>query len=550
MSIRKLREVMDNLTPVRSFTPARILHLHFSVLLVFAVTASAPSHAQITTGQLLDTLQHAAFNFFWSESNPSNGLIKDRSASGAPCSIASVGFGLTAICIGADHGWVAHAAARDRVLTTLRTFWSGPQGTGQSGYIGYKGFFYHFLDMSTGVRTWSSELSTIDSGLLLAGILYSKQYFDGSDSSEVEIRALADSIYRRADWEWFRNLNPGLMMGWNPGTGFLNYGQWIGYNEAMIIYILGYGSPTHRIPDKYGWQAWTGGYQWQTQYANTYVIFPPLFGHQYSHCWVDFRNIADAYMRTKGIDYSENSRRATLAQHSYCVANPGGFAGYGDSLWGITASDAPGGYSARGAPPPQGDDGTLVPTASISSITFAPEIVIPTIHKMWDTYGSQLWTPYGFRDAFNLAVNWWGPDVIGIDQGPIIIMIENYRTGSVWNRFMQNPDVRRGLDSIGFRTVTSVKENKQTPGSFTLDQNYPNPFNGSTTIRFELPSGGHVRLSVFDVLGRELMRLVDEYRVAGKYSEPMDAGTIASGLYQYRLQWNGHVASRKLVLIK
>src|SRR5712692_905166 len=352
------------------------LKIAIRAVIVFALVVGVPVSlcAQITTDQLLDTLQHTAYNFFWYEANPSNGLIKDRSATGAPCSIASVGFGMTAICIGVDHGWVTREAARDRVLTTLRTFWFGPQGPGQSGYIGYKGFFYHFLDTNTAVRTWDSELSTIDSGLLFAGIVYVRQYFGGTDSTESEIRSLADSIYYRADWEWFRNFNPGLLMGWKPGTGFGGYGQWIGYNEAMIMYILAYGSSTHPISDQYGWQAWTSGYQWQSQYGYTYVIFPPLFGHQYSHCWVDFRNIADGYMRSRGIDYFENSRRATLAQRAYCAANPGGWVGYSDTLWGITASDDTGGtYSARGAPPPQSDDGTLVPTAPISSLPFAPD---------------------------------------------------------------------------------------------------------------------------------------------------------------------------------
>jgi hypothetical protein len=518
--------------------------------LVSTFIISGPLIAQISTNQLLDTLQHTAFNFFWQEANPTNGLIKDRSATGAQSSIASVGFGLTAICIGADHGWISREAARDRVLTTLRTFITGPQGTGQSGYIGYKGFYYHFLDMNTATRTWNSELSTIDSGLLFAGILYVKQYFDGSDSNEVKIRALSDSIYYRADWEWFRNYNPGLLMGWNPGTGFLNYGQWIGYCEAMIMYILGYGSPTHSIKDKYGWDTWTSGYQWQTKYGFTYIIFPPLFGHQYSHCWIDFRNIADAYTRNKGIDYFENSRRATLAQHAYCVANPGGFVGYGDSLWGITASDVQGGYSARGAPPPQDDDGTLVPTAPISSLPFAPEIVIPTIRNMWNAYHSQLWMQYGFRDAFNLTINWWDSDVIGIDQGPIIIMIENYRNGSVWNRFMQNADIQRGLKRVGFQSTSSVEEKEKLPLSFSLFQNYPNPFNGETMITYSLPSAGYTRLAVYDELGREICFIKNENALSGINSVSFRSENLASGVYQYRLDWEGKIATKRFILIK
>ena len=521
------------------------------MIILVAIVLPGLSRAQISTDQLLDTLQRSAFNFFWNEVNPANGLIRDRSSSGAPSSIASVGFGLTAICIGADHGWVQRDRARDRVMTTLNTFWRGPQGSGTSGTTGNFGLFYHFLDMSTATRTWNSELSTIDTGLLLAGIIYARQYFDGSDSVETSIRATADSIYRRMNWNLMRNFNPGILMGWQPETGFSGYGQWIGYNEAMIMYILAYGSPTHPITDDYGWRAWTSGYSWQTQYGYSYVIFPPLFGHQYSHCWVDFRGIADATMRGRGIDYFENSRRATLAQQAYCVSNPGGFAGYGDSLWGITASDAPGGYSARGAPPPQNDDGTLAPTASISSIPFAPEVVIPAARNMWNAWRDSLWHPagYGFRDAFNPGAHWWGPDVIGIDQGPIIIMIENYRTGSVWNRFMRNPDVLRGLDRIGFLPVAAVEADPQVSETFALYQNYPNPFNGSTVIRFVLPAGGHARLGVFDILGRESL-ILDGVLSAGIHSIALNADGLASGVYQYYLQSNGKTSSRKFILAK
>ena len=508
----------------------------------------------LSTERLLDTLQYTAFRFFWNEANPANGLIKDRSnANGggsAPSSIASVGFGLTAICIGVDHGWVTRAAARDRVLTTLRTFWLGPQGNGATGYAGYKGFFFHFLDMVTALRTWDSELSSIDTALLLAGILYVREYFDGADTAETEIRSLADSIYFRVDWKWFRNYNPGLLLGWMPGTGFSGYGQWTGYNEAMIMYILGYGSPTHPISDDFGWLQWTSGYTVGTYYGYTYVLFPPLFGHQYSHCWVDFRNIRDAKMRSLGWDYFENSRRATLAQRAYCAANPGGWTGYSDSLWGITASDSPTGYSARGAPPAQNDDGTLVPTAPISSLPFAPEVVIPAIHALWNNYRPQLWTQYGFRDAFNLNVNWWGPDVIGIDQGPIIIMIENYRTGKVWQTFMKNPYIQNALMKIGFAAVVSVEEKRPLPLSFSLKQNFPNPFNPTTTIQFSLPHQSHVKLEILDLLGRHVATLVHGIKEAGFHTVQWTAGTFPSGVYFYRLQAAHHNELKRMLLLR
>ncbi len=518
------------------------------MLLFLLAFRTAP--AQMTDDAILDTIQHTAFQFFWSEANPANGLIKDRSASGAPCSIASTGFGLSAICIGVDHGWVSRAAARDRVLAALKTFWYGPQGDG-NGYIGEFGLFYHFLDMATARRTWSSELSTIDTGLLLAGIVDARQYFDGTDSLETLVRALADSIYYRMRWDYMRNGNPGIMMGYMPGQGFQPYGQWVGYNEASIMYILALGSPTHGI-DYSGWQKWTSGYQWQNQLGYIYVIFPPLFGHQYSACWIDYRNIDDDYMRWVGSTYFLNSRSATLAQRAYCVMNPLAYTGYSDTLWGITASDSPTGYSARGAPPAQNDDGTLVPTAPISSIAFAPEAVLPVIRNMWNNYRAQLWTPYGFRDAFNLSTKpaWYDTDIIGIDQGPEIIMIENYRTGKVWDRFMKNPDVQRGLANALFQPVTDVREQRGHPSGFALLQNYPNPFNPRTVVSYQLPVASNVRLVVYDMLGRTVAVLEDGWKDAGNYSVPFTGDRLASGTYLFRLTAGGTSQSRTMMLLK
>ena len=350
--------------------------------------------------------------------------------------------------------------------TALQTFWNTPQGLATSGVCGYKGLYFHFLDMNTATRTWSSELSTIDTALLLAGILDAKQFFDGPAPDEVLIRQLADSIYRRVDWTFVRTCNPtccpAIRMGWKPESGFSTFGAWFGYNEAMILYLLAIGSPTHPILGC-SWNTWTAGYDWETHYGYSYVRFAPLFGHQYTHCWVDFRHWNDAYMNARGITYFENSRRATYAQRAYCIANPGGFTGYGANLWGLTASDDPPPdplYLAHGAPPAENDNGTITPTAAISSIPFAPEIAIPVIENLWNNYKSVLWGPYGFRDAFNLTLNpdWYGTDVLGIDQGPIAIMIENYRTGRVWNRFMQNPEIVAGLQGAGFTAVVGVED--------------------------------------------------------------------------------------------
>jgi hypothetical protein len=498
----------------------------------------------------LDLVQHKAVDFFWNEADPANGLIKDRSTSSSPASIAAVGFGLTAICIGMDHGWIPYQDGRDRILTTLRTFWQKPQGNQSSGIIGYQGFFYHFLEMKTANRTWNCELSSIDTALLMAGVLYVKQYFTTSDEHDVEIRALADSLYYRVDWNWLRNNQPGVLAGWKPESGLINW-WYQGYCEAMILYILAIGSPTHPVPETC-WRNWTAGYSWQNQYGQSFVVFPPLFGHHYTHCWVDFRDIQDDYMRDKGITYFENSRRATLAQRAYCIANPKKYTGYGENLWGLTACDGPNGYLARGAPPAQNDDGTIAPTAAGGSMPFAPEVCLPALRNMYDTYTTKIWTKYGFCDAFNLSKNWWDKDVIGIDEGPIAIMIENYRSQKVWNVFMQNQDIRRGLERAGFTGLSDVESPplQTIPDQPILMQNYPNPFNNATTIAFELPIPGRVTLKIFDLLGHEKMTVFDGFRSAGSHKIGLNHVDFPSGTYLYQLRAGDEKVTRKLVVLK
>lgn len=407
----------------------------------------------------LDYVQQVHFDYFWYLANPHNGLVPDRSTPSSPCSIAAVGFGLTAIGIGVDHGWISRSQAVARVLTTLDTFLDGPQGTGNSGTIGYKGWFYHFLDMNTATRSPGSELSSIDTVLLLAGMFYAKQYFDGADTHETAIRAKVDAIFNGVDWNWMAQGTNVVSMGWFPPGSFIA-NNWVGYNEGMILYVLGLGVATNPLPAS-AWNRWTSGYTWVTNYGQAFVPFPPLFGHQYSHCWIDFRHVADAYMNGRHSTYFENSRRATLAQRAYSIANPLGRVGYGSNVWGLTACDGPTGYAARGTPPAQNDDGTIAPTAAGGSIPFAPEFAVPALRSFYSRFRRNIWTAYGFRDAFNLGAQWFGPDELGIDQGPIVIMIENYRNQRVWQLFMRNVEVQRGLQRAGFVTLPSMPVNLQ-----------------------------------------------------------------------------------------
>lgn len=516
-------------------------------LVLLLLAAPSLVRAQ-TTDALLDTLQHSAFRYFWEQANPANGLVKDRNTPGSVASIASMGFGLSAYCIGVEHGWITRSQAAQRTLTMLNTLYNGPQSSAASGTIGYQGLFYHWLDMNTATRTWDSELSTIDTALLFAGMLDARQFFDGGDPTETQIRALADTIYRRANWNFVRNFNPGILMGWKPGTGFSGFGQWIGYNEAMILYLLALGSPTKSVPAT-AWDAWTSGYVWDTHYGYSYVTFPPLFGHQYSHCWVDFRNTRDAYMRARQIDYFENSRRATLAQRAYCAANPFGWSGYSDSLWGITAGDDPSGYLARGAPPAMNDNGTITPTAALSSIAFAPEAVIPVIRNLWNTYRPFYWGAYGWVDGWNPTAAWAATDVIGIDQGPILLMIENYRTGRVWARTMSHPDIQRGMQRAGFEPWVEGVDDRPRAG-VSLSAPEPNPSRGRTLLRFRLPEPAVVRLAVYDVGGREVARLVQGPRGAGDHAEAFDSGALAGGVYWVRLSAGDVRRERRMVVLR
>jgi hypothetical protein len=421
----------------------------------------------------LGDLEERTFRFFWETANPKNGLIPDRYPTPSFASIAAVGFGLTAYPIGVERGYITRAEARQRALVTLRFFLKAPNE---------HGFYYHFMDMKTGERANDSEVSTVDTALLLAGVLFCQSYFDSQNPREIEIRKLADEIYRRVDWTWAQPRAPAVALAWTPEQGFSSL-DWNGYNEAMLVYLLALGSPTHPISQQ-AWTLWTSTYNkhWGTLYDQTYLSFAPLFGHQYTHVWVDFRGIRDGYMRQHGLDYFENSRRATYTQRRYAIANPQHWQAYGKNIWGMSASDGPGPsnepclgrecsflrYAARGIGVGRVvDDGTIAPTAAISSLPFAPEIVVPATLEMYHRFGSSIYSSYGFLDAFNpsfpagttpapgepgkqTVTPWVDQDYVGIDQGPILAMIENYRSDLVWRVMRNDPYLRQGLERAGF----------------------------------------------------------------------------------------------------
>nr|WP_244463360.1 glucoamylase family protein [Acetobacter orleanensis] len=423
---------------------------------------------------LIEDLEHRTFLWFWEAGDAQTGLVPDRYPSDqTQASVASVGFGLTAYGIGVERGYITRQQAIERTLNTLRYLFRLPQNDSTENASGYHGFFYHFLNKDTGLRfNKDIELSSIDTALLMQGILFAESYYTQNTPQEAEIRTLANALYQNVDWTWMRRPDLRLSMGWSPERQFLpNY--WEGYSEGMMAYILALGAEKHPLQPA-SWQVWltTNDRRWGEYYGQTLLNFAPMFGHQYTHSWIDFRGIQDDWNREKGIDYFENSRRATYAQRTYAMTNPGRWQDYGKDVWGLTASDGPGeltqtvggtprrfmSYAARGTGRDYTqDDGTIAPTAAGGSVAFAPEIAIPALREMKHRYGGRIYSRYGFVDAFNPSFHtadksfWSDTAYLGIDQGPILLMIENWRSGLVWNTMKRNPAIREGLLKAGFR---------------------------------------------------------------------------------------------------
>ena len=416
--------------------------------------------------QALDRLQRAAFAYFLAAVNPANGLVADTSRAGSPASIAVVGFALSTYPVAVERGWMTRRAAVALCLVTLRFFRDCDQ-SGTPEATGFNGFYYHFLDMQSGARVWRSELSMVDSAFFIAGALAAGRFFAENTAEERELRELADLLYRRVNWRWAQNDGAALTHGWKPESGFLHYG-WEGYNEAIVLYMLAMGSPTYPIDDG-AYAAWTATYQWENIYGYDLLYAGPLFVHQFSHAWIDFRGIQDRFMREKQCDYFENSRRATEVQREYARRNPRRWAGYDADCWGITACDGPSpqrpelagethemfGYAARGVPYGP-DDGTLSGWAALASLPFAPESALRAARMMFDRY-PEMHAGQRYASSFNPTLAgadgraWVSSGHFGLDQGIVVMMIENHRTGLLWRLMRDCPYVVAGLRRAGFR---------------------------------------------------------------------------------------------------
>jgi hypothetical protein len=386
--------------------------------------------------RFLEDLEKANFQYFWEQSDSKTGLVKDRchvrqADSGTVASIAATGFGLTALCIGHKRGYVSFQAARDRVNATLRFLWKSMPN--------HRGFFFHFANQKTGERIWDSEISSIDTAILLCGVLTCRQHF-----RQAEISRLAADIFNRVEWTWLSEDTTLLPHGWAPETGFLPY-RWDYYSELMMMYLLGLGSTSYPLPVE-AWNAWKRTtFEFEgLRYIGAYA---PLFVHQYSQAWFGLRGKRDKYA-----NYFNNSVVATDVHRRFCLELAGQFPHYSDDLWGITASDSQKGYVVWGGPPRMGPiDGTVVPSAPAGSLPFLPQETLRVLKNMKSKYANGCWSRYGFVNAFNPSNNWYDTDAVGIDTGITMLMAENLRTGFVWDTFMRNGEAQRGLERAGFR---------------------------------------------------------------------------------------------------
>ena len=415
---------------------------------------------------MLETIQSQAFSYFSEFTHPETGLIADCSRPQSPASIAAIGMGIASMAVAAERGWISRARSLESVTRVVKYLWEAPQGRNEKSK-GYKGFIYHFLDCSTGQRAWQSEVSTIDTALLIVGALVAAAYFDRDTNEESELRELVDQLYRSVEWSWALDGGLTLSHGWTPENGFLQH-RWQGYDEALILYVLALASPTFPVrPENY--LEWTKSFSWRSIYGHDVLHAGPLFVHQYSHLWIDFREIQDAFMREHHSDYFLNSRKATLIHQEYSRINPLNFDACCEHCWGLTATGGPGpatmivdgiertffDYIGRGAPDGP-DDGTIAPWVAIASLPFAPDIVLPAINH-FTRLGVANCCDFGFETSFNKTFidesgkkGWVSQWNYGLNQGPVVLMIENYRTELIWDLLKKSPYISTGLKRAGF----------------------------------------------------------------------------------------------------
>ena len=508
----------------------------------------------MTDDEFLTMVQRATFRYFYDYAHPVSGLARDRLGGGNTVTSGGSGFGISALIVGIERGFISRSQGVERMLKILN-FLSTKADR-------FHGAFPHFLNGETGQVIPFSQYDDggdlVETSFMIQGLLTARQYFNISDSNEVKIRNLIASIWEGVEWTWYKQVSFStfLYWHWSPDYGWYINMQLKGWNETMICYLLGIASPTYKLQASMYYKGWASDPNYIN--GNTYYGFKlwvgpvyggPLFFAHYSFLGFDPRFKKDSFT-----NYFNNNRDHTLINRAYCIANPKGFAGYGENVWGLTASDDPFGYAAH--EPYNMDNGTITPSAAISSMPYTPLESISMLKYIYRTYSSNLWGDYGFKDAFNPQQNWFATSYLAIDQGPIIAMIENYRTQLLWNNFMANPEIKSMVDSVFVPdTATSVNEKVKLPGSFYLYGNYPNPFNPSTIISFFIPANGNVEINIYDILGIKVKSLLSESLNSGahniSWNGKNDYGSeLTSGIYLYRIKYQDKVQTGKLVLQK
>ncbi|MFA3783952.1 glucoamylase family protein [Melioribacteraceae bacterium 4301-Me] len=517
---------------------------------------------EMTDDEFLDMVQRATFRYFWDYADSNSGLARERYPDDTTCTIGGSGFGVMAILVGINRGFITRQEGIDKILKILDFLLNKADR--------FHGAFPHWINGTTGKVVPFGEKDDggdiVETSYMIQGLLTARKFFDGNDEKEIQIRNMITQIWEDVEWDWYSRPPYGTAIYWNwsPNYNFAINLKVQGWNEALIVYLLAIASPTHPVPaDLYdkGWAGLSTFVNNNTYYGyKLYVGKPyggPLFFAHYSFLGFDPRGIRDKYA-----NYFEQNRNHTLINRAYCIANPKKFVGYGENNWGLTASYSIPNVYYLAHEPYFNDNGTIAPTAAISSMPYTPQESIEALKHFYRTYKNKLWGDYGFYDAFNLTYaskdvkgEWFSNGYLAIDEGPIIDMIENYRTGLLWKYFMMNSEIQDALNKIGFvqDSITSVREKKSIiPGEFKLEQNYPNPFNPTTVISYQLPVDSYVTLNVYDMLGSKVTTLVNEEKSPGSYSVQFSASDykLSSGVYFYRLTANNFSITRKMIYLK
>ncbi len=510
----------------------------------------------MTDEQFLDMVQEYTFRYFWYYGHPISGLIRERLGSDDICTSGGTGFGVMALLVGIERQFIT----REQGAKRLKKITDFLLNTADK----FHGAFPHWINGETGkvipFSKYDNGGDLVETSFLIQGLLCAKQYFNKNESIENSLRTNITTIWQNVEWDWYRKSENSnfLYWHWSPNYNWKMNFKLQGPNETMIAYLLAIASPTHAIPASLYYKGWASS----SNYKNGKTFYGyrldvgwdyggPLFFAHYSFLGFDPRNKRDNYT-----DYFTNNRNHTLINRAYCIDNPKGFTGYNKDTWGLTASDDPWGYLAH-EPAAGRDNGTITPTAALSSFPYTPNESMSALKNFYRNYGEKIWKYYGFTDAFNVQENWYAKSFLAIDQGPIIIMIENYRTNLLWNLFMRNPEISPMLDSIGFKNqTTDVKNNKsELSDKLILKQNYPNPFNPTTIIEYSLPQVQNaesllVQLKLYDILGRKIKTLVNKVQSPGNYKIIMDSSSLANGIYYYRISFNKKSIVKKMLILK